>query len=272
MNDLVFTSILGYPAPNVSVVVESGGGHVGKNQASPTGCYGSIYRNESDFSSNPIEYPINDFKKVDPVQVLYEGPLDIVSMYRVEEKESVIYADLLESSLKSFDMNIWSAIIVSFVVFSLLLFIRQYIYSGKNKMGTQGCSPILETFTHMIGQESIDFTDRSGRMISFDMTIGFFFIMSFYLNLMSTDLVVVTKPHVINNYRDVMKREDMKVIFTSVTYDVLEFESAKEGTTQKEFWNIFKKKHMTYDLKDNMKEAVEIAIDFTDQKNVGIIN
>ena len=64
----------------------------------------------------------------------------------------------------------------------------------------------------------------------------------------------------------------MKVIFTSVTYDVLEFESAKEGTTQKEFWNIFKKKHMTYDLKDNMKEAVEIAIDFTDQKNVGIIN
>ena len=55
-------------------------------------------------------------------------------------------------------------------------------------------SPFFETFSHFIGQDSSNFLDRPEKLISLSMMSGFFLILAFYLNLMSTDLVVYTKP------------------------------------------------------------------------------
>lgn len=66
------------------------------------------------------------------------------------------------------------------------------------------------------------------------MTIGFFLIMMFYLNLMSTDLVVVSKPTTINNYRDITDK-NLTVIFYAISNNITQFESAKKGTIQEEF-------------------------------------
>ena len=82
--DLFVASLLGYPAPNMSLVIEPLTGCLGN--ASPSGCYGSIYRNESDFTPMPVEYPVLDYNRIDPIQVMYEGPLKIMSMYMVDEK------------------------------------------------------------------------------------------------------------------------------------------------------------------------------------------
>ena len=95
----------------------------------------------------------------------------------------------------------------------------------KPAMKESSYNPLFETFVHMIGQDCTNFVDRSGNLISFIMTIGFFFILVFYLNLMSTELVVVNKPHVISNYRDVMNG-DIAVGFSSMAYDATEFEQA----------------------------------------------
>ena len=120
VTNLFLTSLLSNPAPNMSLVFESGTGSVGRD-GSPIGCYGSVHNNESDIALMPVEYPIKDYDKVDPVQVIYEGPLNIVSLYKVDDKESIEYADLLVNSLKSFDMTIWSVIILTFFVFTGLL-------------------------------------------------------------------------------------------------------------------------------------------------------
>ena len=265
--DMLWTAMLGHPAPNISIVVEDATGSVG-DDGSPTGCYASIQNNESDITANLVEYPILDFDKVDPVQVVYEGPLAIMSTYKTDEKSSLIYADFLCNSLQSFNLTIWSIILVSFFTFPCLLFIRKLIHSANN----QGYSPIFETFSHLIGQQSTDFADRTGRLISFNMTIGFFLIMAFYLNLMSTDLVVVTKPEVINTYRDIMKRNNMTVAFAAVTYDAIEFEAAKEGTIQEEFWNMFRNTHVKVDLGKDVNEVTDIAIKALDQKAVFILS
>ena len=198
------TSVFVSPPSNISVVLESVTGSYGED-GSPTGCYGSIYRNESDFTLMPVEYPVQDYEKVDPFQIVFEGPL--TSMYKVEERSSVIYADFLANSLKSFDRNIWSAVVLTFVVFAGLLVLRRRLKGIKD---TTGYSAVFEAFSHMIGQDITDFNDRSGKIISIVMTVAFFLIiMQYYVGLMSTDLVIINKPEVINNYRDLMTKKNI---------------------------------------------------------------
>ena len=158
VTNLFLTSLLGNPAPNISLVFESGTGSVGQD-GSPIACYGSVYNNESDIAYTPVEYPIQDYSKVDPVQVIYEGPLSILSLYKVDDKVSIEYADFLADSLKSFDMTIWSVVILTFFVFTGLL----VLWNSLKR--TEGYSCLFETFCHMIGQESTNFEDRSGRLI-----------------------------------------------------------------------------------------------------------
>ena len=249
--NLFLTSLLGNPAPNMSLVFESGTGSVGQD-GSPIGCYGSVHNNESDIALMPVEYPIKDYNKVNPVQVIYEGPLSISSLYKVDDKESIEYADILINSLKSFDMLIWFAIILTFFVFASLLVLCNSLKRIK------GYSCLFETFCHMIGQESTNFEDRSGRLISFTITVAFFFILEFYLNLMSTELVVVNKPHVMSNYRDIIDAENMTLAFFSLTYDAIEFVEARKGTIQEEFWKKFKNTHVILDFGKDMDNSAEI--------------
>ena len=265
VTNLFLTSLLGNPAPNISLVFESGAGSVGQD-GSPIACYGSVYNNESDIAYTPVEYPIKDYSKVDPVQVIYEGPLNILSLYKVDDKVSIEYADFLVNSLKSFDMTIWSVTILTFFVFACLLVL------WKSLKRTKSYSCLFETFCHMIGQESTNFEDRSGRLISFTMTVGFFFILEFYFNLMSTELVVVNKPHVMNNYRDIIDAEDMTVAFSSLTYDAIEFVEARKGTIQEEFWEKFKDTHVIVDYGKDMNISVEINKKGMDGRLVLLLN
>ena len=247
----ILTSILGNPVPNITVVTEKLQGSFGQDGL-PIGCYGSILNNQSDVTFLPVEYPVVDYNKVDPVQVFHEGQLSILTLYKVDEVNKIIYADLLQSSLKSFDNVIWSLIFLSFFVFATLFFIRKRMHSLKK----QGYSPLFETFSHMIGQETTDFSDRSGRLISMVMTFGFFFILAFYLNLMSTDLVVVIKPKVINNYKDVMDEKNATVFFYAFTYDLNEFVNAEKGSIQEEFWKMYKNNYINVDVQQNMKDML----------------
>ena len=246
------TSTIAYASPNISLVFEDMTGSYGKDGL-PTGCYGSIHRNESDFSIMPAEYPVLDYEKVVPIQIVYEGPLTIMSIYKVEESFSIIYADLLRSSLKSFDSSIWFVILVTFIVFAGLLVLRRRL---KRVRDTTGYSATLETFSHMIGQDITDFNDRSGKLISILMTVGFFFILAFYLSMMSTDLVVVTKPSVIKNYRDIMNRENMTVVFSALTSDINEFKYADKGSIQEEFWNHIKNNHIMAKIELNILSGI----------------
>ena len=282
--DMGLRAALGDVAPNISLVLESGIGSVGKD-GSPTGCYASVHNNESDLSVIPVEYPIYDYSKVDPVQVLHEGKLDIVSAYSVEEKFSIVYADLLQSSMKSFDIKLWLLIVMTFFVFSGLLLLRKVCIKmnedTENQVTLRRAVGLMketsyalpfETFTHMIGQDCTEFTDRSGNVISLTMTIGFFLILLFYLSLMSTDLVLVTKPHVINNYRDVMDVENGSVGFLAILYDVSEFEQAQPGTIQEEFWEEFHETRYMLDPSGDPYAQGKFFSKILKQKGFGIMS
>ena len=228
--DIILRAILGEKPPNISFVFEPMKG---------LGCYSSVRDNYSDFTIVKSGYHVQDFDKVNPVQVMTEGPLKILSTYKVDEYE-IVYTDILSTSVCSFDATVWAAFVVAFLGFVVLLVLRKRANSCKRdkKQGNDlGDSPIFETFSHMISQDSSDFTDNFGKVISLTMTIGFFFIVVYYLNMMSTDLVVERKPPVIQNYRDIIDKKDLTVSFYDGLPDVKEFEDAEDGSIQAELWS-----------------------------------
>ena len=259
------STILDYPAPNISLVFESTGNGTVSEDGVPPGCYASIHYNKSDVSYFSVEYPILDYSKIDPVQVQYEGPLTIMSMYQLANDTSTTYKDLLETSLSSFDMVIWSVIIISILVFSSLLVVRKWLDNTKQ----DSFSSIFETLSHLVGQQSTDFDDTSGRIISMTMTFFLFIVViGYYFNLMSTDLVVVIKPKVFNNYRDVMEAKNMTVAFSAATSDINEFETANKGSIQERFWSIFENKHIIFDFATDMGRVLDGLNQIIDGKTV----
>ena len=71
----------------------------------------------------PVEYPTIAFDKLAPVQIAHEGPLRILSIYKV--KSSLNHSDFLETSQKTFDAIIWTTIFICFVVFISILIMRR---------------------------------------------------------------------------------------------------------------------------------------------------
>lgn len=261
LHEILF-ALLGNRAPNISVVVKPLMG---------SGCYQSILVNNSDVTLFLNSYPIKDFDEVNPVQIFFEHPLRILSTYKVEDKFSIVYADLLKTSLKSFDLGIWSLVALTFFTFIGMLILRNCLNSfrkNKKQGNDLGDSPFFETFSYFIGQNSSNFLDRPGKVISLIMTSGFFFILTYYLSLMSTDLVVYTKPSVISNYRDIMNKDNLTAGFIAGFTEVKEFEDADEGSVQYEFWKRMKNRVVIVDSGVDINVISDNGFRFLKQESV----
>ena len=127
--------------PNISVVIETVTGF---------GCYRSIRDNESGVTPIPIGYPIKDFDRVKSVQVAYETPSSILSSYKVDDKYSIIYADILRNSFKSLEFTVWSVVVIVLFIFAGLLVLR-WLFNSLKEDTKEGNdledSPFFETFS-----------------------------------------------------------------------------------------------------------------------------
>ena len=265
--NLLMDIVLGRHSINYTTIQSESIGGIAKD-GTMTGCYRSMYDNETDFSLTVMDYPIHDFKRLDLVQVYFEEPTKIFSIYHVEPKASVVYNDILVASLSScFNINTWIMIFTAFIVLSVLLWLRGVLVSkieglhkrmfGKrrgNRVKHKDPEPeswfqaVYETFCHLIRQETRNFDDFAGSLISVTMTVGFFFILTIFLNLMSTDLVVTTKPKTIENYEDIINSDPPVIpVFNGQFGDTKEFEKADEESIRGTFWKKYKDTHIAVD-------------------------
>ena len=192
-----------------------------------TGCYRSMYENETDLALVLVDYPVHDFQRLDPVQVFFEDPAKIISMYHVDPKPSIVYSDIVKSSLtSSFSTNTWMTIFMAFIILSVLLWLRGVLVSRikavnkrmlakrrGNRVKRKDPKPeslseaVYQTFCHFIQQQTQQFDDFGGSLISIMMVVCFFFITTVFFSLMSTDLVIITMPKTIENYEDIMNSD-----------------------------------------------------------------
>ena len=238
----VFKSLKG----NVSLTVEQEFG-MKKKGGILTGCYRSIRDNESDFSLVAHDYPTIDYDKVDPYQVLAELSLKIMSGYHSKTQADISFNDFILTSMKSFDKGTWFAVLAMASAFFGLWMTRRALFPDNNHVSLRKriFETLWDTLLLFISQESTDYYKFMDRVLSIVMTLSFFFLTRVYFGLMSTDLVSVTKPTVINSYQDIMNRPNITPVFAAMLTDTQEFEDAyfdDDESIQAKFWAKYKDK------------------------------
>jgi len=88
---------------NYSLVFEEDAGAKDQETGEFTGCYGSIYRNESDVALILLDDPIYDYDRVNPYQVMIEHPLTIIQAYNASD--TFFTVDIFKEALHSFPVD-----------------------------------------------------------------------------------------------------------------------------------------------------------------------
>lgn len=242
---LIMENLLGSKAPNISIVTaerafqRSDGTFV-------SGCYQSLIDNTSDVSTFPSEYPIEHFDVINPFQVMHEAPLSILSAYHTKLNRELTYQDLFGTSFQAFSPYLWVMVIFTITIFLMVLSLRLKIHRILKKSEVK-FNTFYETYCHLVSQETSEYLDFEGKLISTSMTIGFFVLVNYYFNLMSTDLVVAEKPRILNSY-DAIMEYNATPIFLPIFPDINEFVKSEELSVQRKFWNQFKDSFLVMDM------------------------
>ena len=261
---------------NISLNVEKELG-TQKKDGTLTGCYRSIRDNESDVSMVFIDFPTIDFDKVDPYQIVMEHPLKIFSGYHSKPKADVSFNDFILTSIKSFDDQTWFAILVIITAFFGLWMIKRSLFPDNHHVSLRRriAEALWDTLLLFVSQESSDYDKFLDRLLSILMTLSFFLLTNIYFGLMSTDLVTVTKPTVINSYQDIMSRPNMTPVFAALMSDTQEFEDAhadNEDSIQARFWAKYKDKKEMADPNSDPAKIINMLQNGADLNRVLIMS
>ena len=261
---------------NISVIVESEMGTKKKN-GTLTGCFRSIRDNESDISMIIHDYPTIDYDKVDPYQIITEEPLKIVSAYHSKTEADVSFNDFILTSIKSFDSQTWFAVLSMVLAFFGLWMMKRTLFLDNEYVSLRKriADTLWDTLLFFISQESTDYYKFMDRLLSILMTLSFFLLTNIYFGLMSTDLVTVTKPTVINSYQDIMNRPNITPIFHAMMNDYKEFEDAyedNEDSIQAKFWAKYKDKLETLGPYSDPARGVNVLAEVANLNGVLIMH
>ena len=261
---------------NISLIVETEIG-MRKSNGSLTGCYRSVRDNESDVSMFIVDFPTVDFERVEPYQVLMEDSLKIMSGYYSKAEADVSFNDFILTSIQSFDSQTWFAVLVMVSAFFGLWMTKRVLFPDNNHMSLRRriAEALWDTLLLFISQESSDYDKILDRLLSILMTLSFFFLTNFYFGLMSTDLVTVAKPTVINSYQDIMNRPNITPVFAASMSDTQEFEDAFEDdddSIQAKFWAKYKDKREMADTNADPGKLINMIQGGADLNRVLIMN
>ena len=262
--DTTMSSVFKSLRANVSLNIEQEIG-TRKKDGTLTGCYRSIRDNESDISLLLHDFPTIDYEKVDPFQIVMEYSLKILSNYHSETEANVSFNDFILTSIKSYDSQTWFAVFAMVLAFFGLWTAKRVLFPDNDiSLRKIIAETLWDTLLLFISQESADYNKCLDRLFSILMTLSFFFLTNIYFGLMSTDLVSVTKPVVMNSYQDMMNRPNITPIFATLMSDTQEFEDAFEDnddSIQAKFWAKYKDKVEMVGLNSDLGKMMEDASD-----------
>ena len=205
-----------------------------------SGCMGSMMRNESDMAVTPIDYPIDNFEYIVPYQVLFETPIQVLSPYIIKN-DSAVAVDILQTSMLSFGIDVWTVTLLVFILGSFAFYVRRFLLLSSKEISRNNNKHIadsfFDSFAHIMLMDFEDFFDAFGKITSITLTFAGFMLIQYWQDFMSTDLFIVAKPETIDNYKDILKRQGLSVHFLSQLTDYLEFRDAPKGTVQKLIWD-----------------------------------
>ena len=227
------------------------------------GCQTLIVHNESDVAVALVEVPVNeDYDKVHPMFGIFHEPLVIIQGYN-RTSRNANFADILRQSIMAFSVRLWIALAVVLLFFGLLFKVRQfthlwqpqiYLINGRlpwkskpNRRKKQNTSdPFFQVLSLFMHCEATDYSDAYRRIMALIVSImSFILITGYFCNLMSTDMVIVEKPKVLESYQDIIDKKTVIALFAKTLTDYEYFRNAREGSIEKRLWNIMTKERST---------------------------
>ena len=153
-----------------------------------------------------------------------------------------IEMDLLDNYL-SFHYSYFVAIIVTFIFFSFAwklcsFFARKISKSLKKEIRHARKPAYWVMLCAILDQDQYPNVSRiSFSILSFCFSLFFYLLIDcFMLNTISTDLVVMIEPRVIRNYDDIIKRDEIRVVFLEGMNEDYFFRTADEETDEWKIW------------------------------------
>lgn len=215
-------------SPSFNYTIE-GSDIVGSQDSNGTfsGCNGKIQRNESDAGLYIYNYPSHE-STIDVSNVISEEHISIASTYNMTKP----IRDM--SVLDSFSSLSW-VVWITFMVFSLLMAL--FLKKMSLKLRRKNIFDIVSS--HVFHQGTFPFRRWYCKVLSLTLSMLAFFILLYYNSVFTTDIVVVEKPPLIQNYDDIIYRLDKGLtpkFMKNHEAIIYHFKKAEQGRKEKTIW------------------------------------
>ena len=240
------------------------------------GCEGLISRNESDIALAIVDFPIkHDYSKVNPVITLFDEPIVIIQAYNRSNKADKL-ADVFKTSLASFSPSLWISIAFFVFAMGIMLSMRQLLLKKKMKKDDMR-HPYFEAVCCFVHHDAKDYSDSYRRIVTFITSVAsFILIIGYFCNLMSTDMFIVEKPVVMNNYDDVLAKPGLTTYFAKVLSDHEHFRDADKDSIEHKLWTVMTTDRSTESKllvdPEGFQDVIPTCIDGATGKSVFIVS
>ena len=188
---------------------------------------------------NPIYYPINDPNGDFIYSIVTEDTITIASFYNMssESHEGNIF-----SMFQSVPFELWIGYGTSFFVFVTVCYVGSWLLK-------QRLSALWNITCAFLDQDNFPTTSLFIAILSTVIMLCSFFMESYATNSMSTDLVTIDKPVIVNSYQDIIDREILIGLVEQMP-EYAAFKDAPDGSMEAQ---MFKHAHVLTLVKETLK-------------------
>lgn len=150
------------------------------------------------FFAYPTHTPF-EIEDVLPVEQFLEDKVVILSSYNLTKE--ITRVDIARDSVATFESETWIAITVYFFMFVVVM---EFLTRLSVRQRSSSFSSLWEVFCYFIEEEQIEVSGASRRVLVISLTVFSFYILGYFRNYMHTESVVIKRPRIINQYRDLV--------------------------------------------------------------------
>lgn len=181
-------------------------------------CLVSMTKNESDFVLSPVPFGGQDFQHIFPITLHKEGKLTLFSAYNMTSSDSKKYADIFNSAFTGLSLEVLMTTLTIIAISLILLNISTRIKTTRiTRVRIRPRTKFLsDIYAHFFRQAFLEFDDSTRRIITISLSLLSLFILLACGCVLSTELVIVDTPKLIETYDDVVNNPHINVSIPDV--------------------------------------------------------
>lgn len=178
----------------------------------------------------PVFYPLNDSKDT----FSYSPPLleDTMTIFSVYSTSTETHVGDIFSMFSSVPYGLWAGILVCFMIFAFVSSVGRHLLRKSHSGVWMSVCTFLDQDTH---QDYYPEDAKYFAILSTTVMCGLFFIMAFRGGCVSTDLVTIDPPLVVDSY-DYIVENGIETGFSKITPEWEKFKNSPKGSLEQKMF------------------------------------